>query len=220
MVRRRVARPGPGWADRAMLAALAGLLPGRLRLHRIVAPAALLAWRRRLVKGRWAYPNAAGRPPVPGGVRALAGQVARDSPRWGCRRIQGGLAGLGYRVGEGAIGPILAAAGLGPAPRRASPAWRQFLAARASGILACDFLRAGTVLLRRVHVLFVMEIGARAVRILGVTAHPAGPGRPGRRAACSWAPVKEPGGSGSWPGTGTARSPVRSMGSSPGTGRG
>ena len=157
VLQRQVRTPRLSWADRAVLSALARLLPGghRRHLRLIVSPRTMLRWHADLVRRRWAYPrHTPGRPRTAQALRALVLEMARDNPAWGYRRIHGELTGLGYKLAPLTVWQILNDAGLDPAPRRAGQTWREFLAGQANSILAADFFHADTVFLRRVYVLF------------------------------------------------------------------
>jgi transposase len=177
VLRRQVDRVHYEPGDRLWLAALSRLVPRR-RWGEVfmVTPATLLAWHRRLVARKWDYTSRRrpGRPSTAAAIRKLVIRIATENPAWGHRRVQGELIKLGHPIAASTVWQILHDAGIGPAPRRAGPTWKQFLTAQARGILAVDFVHVDTVLLRRLYALIVIEHGTRRVRLAGITAHPDG----------------------------------------------
>ena len=119
-------------------------------------------------------PSASGSASTPVEIRKLVIRIATENPAWGHRRVRGELVRLGHPIAASTVWQILHDAGIGPAPRRPGPTWKQFLTAQACGILAVDFVHVDTVLLRRVYALIVIEHGTRRAHLGGITAHPDG----------------------------------------------
>jgi transposase InsO family protein len=177
VLRRQVARARYSPADRAVLASLARLLNRERWGIFLVTPATLLRWHRDLVARSWTYahrnraaPNAPDQE-----VAALVVRSARENRRWGYLRIVGECRKLGVTVSATTVRNVLRRHRLKPAPRRSGPSWSEFLRAQAAGTLSCDFFHVDTVMLRRVYVLFFIDLDRRKVFLAGATARPIGP---------------------------------------------
>jgi hypothetical protein len=139
-----------------------------------VTAATLLAGHRRLAARKQddTSRRRPGRPPTAAAIGTLVIRIATQNPAWVHRRGPGELVRLGHRVAASTVGAIRHDAGTGPAPRRAGPAWQQFLTAQARGILAAGSARADTVFLGRACALIVTGHGSRRACLAGITANP------------------------------------------------
>jgi hypothetical protein len=172
--RHKAARSNLNWPDRALLAALFGVIPKARRqwLRLLVTPDRIVRWHRDIVRSRWAARSMRGKngwPATRRDITALVLRLARENPEWGYRKIHGELAGLGVKVAASTVWQILKTNGTGPAPRRTGPTWSQFLHSQAGAILACDFFTVDLLDGTQAYVLTVIEHAARRIRILGVT---------------------------------------------------
>lgn len=175
--RQQARKPRLTRADRALIAALARVIPKARQagLRLVVTPDTVMRWHRDLLRRRWAAKSRAGcsgRPVIRRGIRRLVVRLARENQAWGYRRIHGELAGMGIRIAPSTVWKILTRAGIDPAPRRAGRTWAQFLRSQAEAIIAADFFTVDLLNGAQVHCLAVVEHATRRVRIIGCTAHP------------------------------------------------
>jgi putative transposase len=175
VLRRSVKKPRLNPADRMILAALAMRLPRRAWTGLLVRPETVLGWHRALVRSKWAAfgrRRGPGRPRSDEQCRQLILRLARENPRWGYIRIRGELLKLGHVVSATSIRNLMHKYGVPTSPRRSRLSWREFLRVQASVILATDYFTVDTWNLRRLYVLFFMELGTRRILWFGVTENP------------------------------------------------
>ena len=132
-----------------------------------------------LVAKKWDYSErrkSVGRPPVGQEIVDLVLRFARENLSWGCDRIQGALANLGYEVCDQTVGNILKAHGIEPAPeRKRQTTWKTFIKSHWDVLAAIDFTtievwtRGGLV---TYYLLFIMEVATRRVHFAGCTTNP------------------------------------------------
>jgi hypothetical protein len=119
-------RPPFTTTDRALLAAAAQLLSRDRWRSFLVRPDTLVRWHREFLRkrrGRRSRPP--GRPALDPSIKSLILRLGRENSRWGYLRIRGELLKLGIDVSATTIATVLRRGGLGPAPRRIGPTWRQ-----------------------------------------------------------------------------------------------
>ena len=141
----------------------------------VVQPATVIRWHRRGFKLFWRWKcSRRGRPPLPGDLRALIAEMARDNSTWGEERIADELLlKLGLSVSSRTVRKYWPKE-LGPRTRGGThdQRWLTFVRNHAEAIVACDFLTVVTATFRVLYVFVVMEVGSRRIVYYNVTTNP------------------------------------------------
>jgi putative transposase len=178
VLQRQIDRPRFNETDRTILALLSNTMDRarRTATFLIVRPETVLRWHRRLVARHWTQPPTPkrGRPPIDPELRRLVIRLANKNANWGYRRIHGELTRLGHKLAASTVWKVLRTAGIDPTRDRTGPSWSELIRSQSKAILATDFACVETALLRRFHVLFVIEVATRHVHLAGITANPTG----------------------------------------------
>ena len=105
-------------------------------------------------------------------MKALVIRLALEN-NWGYGKIEGELGKLGITLSQTAIGNILRAEGIEPAPVRAgSIGWKTLMRHYREQLLAVDFFTVETTTLKTLYVFFMIELGTRRVHLNGITQQP------------------------------------------------
>jgi len=103
-------------------------------------------------------------------------KLAKENPGWGYNRIQGAVGNLGYSLSDTAIGKILKAHGIDPAPeRKRQGSWKEFLKTHWEVLASVDFTTIGFWTKKGLvtyYLLFFMDLATRRVHFAGRTVHP------------------------------------------------
>ena len=185
ILQRQIDKPiKPNRAEKLTLAVLSANLKNQTNrpvkqfqnLIRVFQPETVFRWHKQLVKRKWTYArqNKVGRPPTSEKVKALVVRLAQEN-NWGYGKIKGELTKLGIKLSLTAVGNILRAKGILPAPVRAgSIGWKTLMSHYREQLLACDFFNVETIWLKTLTVFFFIDIGTRQVYLAGITDHPNG----------------------------------------------
>jgi hypothetical protein len=168
VLRRRHARPRLLPIERAFWPLLSRAWSDWTSALAIVKPATVIAWHRLEFVRFWrSRSRPRGRPKTAAELVLLVARMARENPRWSCRRIASELAKLGDRIDKNTVAKYMPKQGRPP-----SQTWGTFLRNHLRGSIAIDFFTVPTITFSVLHVFVVLSLERRRILDVNVTSSP------------------------------------------------